>query len=128
MKTSFCTGSTHVPITALAMGSAPLVTRPPAGCTVNVTSTGKARPVTSLTAGTTAAAPTTATATSPGRSCVSATTAGRVRASSDQTQQKFANVQIQKNGLKYPNQVEIQRRWRHISEAVYNHVVVKLNM
>lgn len=104
MKTSFCLGSTPVPITALAMGSAPLVTRPPAECTVNVISTGKARPVTSRTAGTIAAAPTTATATSLGRSCASAMTVGKVTVSSVQTQQMFASFQIAKNWLK-PNQV-----------------------
>lgn len=91
MKTPFCPGSTLVPITARDMESARLVTQPPAECTVNATSTGKARPVTSLTAGTTAEAPTTATATSPGRSCVSAMTVGKVRVSAVQTQQVFAD-------------------------------------
>lgn len=61
------------------MGNAPQGTRPPAECTVNVTSTGRARPVTSPTVGTTVGAPTTATATSPARSCVCAMTAGKVR-------------------------------------------------
>lgn len=75
-----CPGSTLVPITARDMGSARLATRPPAECTVNVTSTGKAKPVTSRTAGTTVEVPTTATATSPGRSCVYAMTVGKVRA------------------------------------------------
>lgn len=48
---------------------------------MNATSTGKAKPVTSLIAETTAAALTTATATSQGRSFVSAMTAGKVGAS-----------------------------------------------
>lgn len=79
MKTSFYTGSTLVPITALVMGSAPLGTQLLAECTANVTSTGRVRHATSPTAGTTAAAPTTDTATSPGRSCVSAMTVGKVK-------------------------------------------------
>lgn len=62
------------------MESAPRGTRLPAGCTVNVTNTGRVRPVTSPTAGTTVEAPTMATVTSPERSCVSAMTAGKVRA------------------------------------------------
>ena len=94
MKIIFCPGSTLVPITALATGSARLATRPPAECTVNVTSIGKARPATSLTAGTTVAAQTTATATSPGRSCVSATRAGKVRVSSINNQQVYIDLQI----------------------------------
>lgn len=66
------------------MGSARRGTRSPAECTVNVTSTGRAKRVTSPTAGTTVGAPTTATATSPARSCVSATTAGKVRAKGEE--------------------------------------------
>lgn len=61
------------------MESARLVTQPPAECTVNATNTGKGKLATSHTVGTTAGAPTTATATSLGRSCASATTVGKVR-------------------------------------------------
>lgn len=61
------------------MESARPVTQLPAECTVNATNTGKGKLVTSLTVGTTAGAPTTATATSLGRSCASAMTVGKVR-------------------------------------------------
>lgn len=71
-------GSTLVPTTVLVMESARLVTQPPAECTANATNTGKGKLATSLTVGTTAGAPTTATATSLGRSCASATTVGKV--------------------------------------------------
>lgn len=75
-------GSTLVPTTVRVMGSARLATQPPAECTASATNTGKGKPATSLTVGTTAGAPTTATVTSPARSCASATTVGKVRASS----------------------------------------------
>lgn len=75
-------GSTLVPTTVLVMESARLVTQPPAECTANVTNIGRGKLATSRTVGTTAEAPTTATATSLGRSCASATTAGKVRGSS----------------------------------------------
>lgn len=75
---SVSAGSTRAPITAQAMGNAAQGTPSPAGCTVSVISTGRARPVTSPTAGTTVAAPTRATVTLLGRRAVSATTAGKV--------------------------------------------------
>lgn len=89
MRLSFYPGSILVPITAQAMESAHLGTPLPAECTVNVTNTGKARPVTSLTAETTAAAPTTVTAILPARSFVSAMTAGKVRVRFFQALQVF---------------------------------------
>lgn len=101
MKTAFCAGLTPVPTTALAMGSAHLGTLLPAECTVNVTSTGRARPVTSPTAGTTAAAPTMATATLLGRNCVSAMTAGKVRvifADHSEIAQRIKSAQIVLHG------------------------------
>lgn len=75
-------GSTLVPTTVLVMESARPVTQPPAECTANATNTGKGKLATSLTVRTTAGAPTTATATSLGRSCASATTVGKVRGNS----------------------------------------------
>lgn len=72
-------GSTPVPTTARATGGAAQPTRSRAASTASARTTGRARPATSPTAGTTAAAPTTATATWRGRSCASATTAGKVR-------------------------------------------------
>lgn len=82
LKKVLLSGSTLVPTTVRVTGSARLATQPPAECTASVTNTGKGKPATSLTVGTTAGAPTTATATSPARSCASATTVGKVRASS----------------------------------------------
>lgn len=73
------------------MGNAPQETQLPAESTVSATSTGKARHVTSLTAGTTAGALTTATVTSPERNCVCVMRAGKVRGSFP-TPRSFGNV------------------------------------
>lgn len=95
------------------MESAPQGTQSPAEFTVNVTSTGRARPVTSPTAETTAEAPTTATATSLGKSCASATTAGKVRAGCGQMKKLIRKYTSQK----IPTGITDRDVLRHVSPA-----------
>lgn len=83
MHSFSCPVSTLVLTTALAMANALQGTSLLAESTVNVTSIGKERPVTSLTAETTAAAQTMAIVTSQGRSCVCAMIAGKVSLSTN---------------------------------------------
>lgn len=94
------------------MESAHLVTQLPAECTANVTNIGREKLATSRTVGTTAEAPTTATATSLGRSCASATTVGKVRGSSGLTNNdgKRPDVSIDANNL----------RSAHLPETIRN--------
>lgn len=70
--------STLVLTIALAMGSVQRVSPFPVKYTVNVTNTGRARPVIFPTVKPIAAVLTTATVTSQGRNCVSAMIVGKV--------------------------------------------------
>lgn len=116
-------GSTLVPTTVLVMESAHLVTQLPVGCTANVTNIGRGRLATSRTVGTTVEAPTTATATSQGRSCASATTVGKVSGSSVLTNNdgKGPDVSIDVNHLRSAHLPETIRNGSLLANSTHFH-------
>lgn len=119
----FLLGSTLVPTTVLVMESVHLVTQLPAECTANVTNIGRGRLATSRTVGTTAGAPTTATATSLGRSCASATTVGKVRGSCVLTNNdgKGPDVSIDANNLRSAHLPETIRNESLLANSTHFH-------
>lgn len=119
----FLLGLTLVPTTVLVMESVHLVTRLPAECTANVTNIGKGKLATSRTVETTAEAPTTATATSLGRSCASATTVGKVRGSSVLTNNdgKGPHVSIDANNLGSAHLPETIRNASLLANRTFSH-------